>query len=303
MSNLHIPRAHHAQELTKALGGHWYGTQGLAFCPAHPNKNTPALSLKQGDDGRLLAYCHSGCSFEAVMAALKARGFDTQDFGRDLDPILSAQRAALRMTETEKRARQARAIWDAGVTIEGSPAESYLRGRGITCGLPDTLRFVRECWHPTGKRLPAMIARIDGAQSFAVHRTYLMPSDTYYRKAQVNPAKAMLGSVAGGGVRVTNGPGPLVIAEGIETALSLASGLLDYPARICAALSTSGMKGLSLPSTPGELVIAIDGDDAGKLAAHKLAERATFNGWKVSLAKAPDGLDWNDVLMTQKAGM
>ncbi|RLL73121.1 hypothetical protein [Paenirhodobacter hankyongi] len=39
------------------------------------------------------------------------------------------------------------------------------------------------------------------------------------------------------------------------------------------------------------------------MAAHKLAERATFNGWKASLAKAPDGLDWNDVLMTQKAGM
>nr|WP_245965162.1 hypothetical protein [Sinirhodobacter hankyongi] len=149
------------------------------------------MSLKQGDDGRLLAYCHSGCNFEAVMAALKARGFDTQDFGRDVDPILSAQRATLRTTKDEKRARQARAIWDAGIAIEGSPAESYLRGRGVTCDLPDTLRFVRECWHSTGKRLPAMIARIDSAQSFAVHRTYLMPGDTHYRKAQVNPAKAM----------------------------------------------------------------------------------------------------------------
>ena len=92
----------------------------------------------------------------------------------------------------------------------------------------------------------------------------------------------MLGPTAGGAVRLANGPGPLVVAEGIETALSLASGLLAGPMRLWAALSTSGMAALRLPPlAPGaELVVASDGDRAGREAAHALAQRATAGGWR-----------------------
>jgi hypothetical protein len=106
----------------------------------------------------------------------------------------------------------------------------------------------------------------------------------------------MLGAVAGGAVRLTDGPGGLVVAEGIETALSLACGLLRAPVTIWAALSTSGMQSLRLPLSPGKLTIAPDGDPAGKNAAHSLAERATALGWQVSLLPAPDGRDWNVIL-------
>ncbi|MEZ5720986.1 MAG: toprim domain-containing protein [Paracoccaceae bacterium] len=106
----------------------------------------------------------------------------------------------------------------------------------------------------------------------------------------------MLGAVAGGAVRLTNGQGPLVVAEGIETALSLASGLLNGPATVWAALSTSGMSGLALPPDPGRLTVASDGDAPGRGAAHRLADRAHALGWQVSLLPAPDGRDWNDIL-------
>lgn len=33
-----------AKTITAALGGHWHGGYGAAFCPAHPNIRTPALS-------------------------------------------------------------------------------------------------------------------------------------------------------------------------------------------------------------------------------------------------------------------
>ena len=69
-----------------------------------------------------------------------------------------------------------------------------------------------------------MIARVDGLPRLAVHRTYLRPDGS--GKAEVHPAKAMLGAALGGAVRVADGHGPLVVAEGIETALSLPSGLL-----------------------------------------------------------------------------
>lgn len=69
-----------------------------------------------------------------------------------------------------------------------------------------------------------MVARVDGLPRLAMHRTYLRRDGS--GKADVEPTKAMLGKVMGGAVRLTDTSGPLVVAEGIETALSLASGLL-----------------------------------------------------------------------------
>ena len=90
--------------------------------------------------------------------------------------------------------------------------------------------------------------------------------------------------------------GYTIVADAIETALSLASGLLPVPVTLWAAMSTSGMKTLRLPATPSRLIIASDGDDAGRKAAHALAERANNLGWAVSFLEAPEGQDWNDVL-------
>ena len=47
----------------------------------------------------------------------------------------------------------------------------------------------------------------------------------------------------------------------------------------------------------GQLTIASDGDAAGREAASALAARADALGWRVTLLPAPEGLDWNDVLL------
>jgi hypothetical protein len=44
-----------------------------ACCPAHEDR-TPSLSLTDAPDGIVLVHCHTGCSQEAVIAALRARG-------------------------------------------------------------------------------------------------------------------------------------------------------------------------------------------------------------------------------------
>ena len=62
-----------ARTMTEALRGRWFGSYGLAFCPAHHNDRTPALSLTDGDDGRLLAHCFAGCAFGDVLDALRGR--------------------------------------------------------------------------------------------------------------------------------------------------------------------------------------------------------------------------------------
>ena len=61
------------------------------------------------------------------------------------------------------------------------------------------------------------------------------------------------------------------------------------------------MKALSLPEQPGKLIVAADGDAPGHEAAHVLAERASILGCEVFMLPAPDGADWNDVLLGKVA--
>ena len=278
-----------ARKITEALGGKWYSNYGLAFCPAHNNSVTPALSVGTGRQGQLLLNCKAGCNFADVAAALRDRGLS--EHGGSTQRDYKAEQAS----DDHKRTLQAKQVALETIPILGTIAETYLRVRGITCPLPeDALRFHPACWHSSGKQLPAMVARVKGSDGYAVHRTYLKPDGS--GKADVEPAKAMLGVCAGGAVRLVVADGALVVCEGIETALSLASGLLQHPATIWAAMSASGMGNLRLPPTPARLTIASDGDTAGRAAAHKLADRAYKLGWAVSFLQAPDGKDWNDVL-------
>lgn len=283
-----------ARTLTQSLGGKWYGRYGLACCPAHGDRK-PSLSLADAPDGRLLLNCKTGCAFIDILDALRSRGALSRDYRPEpLSPAEMARRKAEDEAAAQMAEKRALACWREAQPIGGTIAETYLRGRGITCTLPDSLRFHPDCWHPSAQRAPAMVARIDGLPRLAVHRTYLRPDGR--GKADLDPPKAMLGAALGGAVRLTAAQGPLVVAEGIETALSLACGLLGRPATIWAALSCAGIAALRLPSRPRRLTIASDGDRPGHDAAHKLAERASAMGWSVSLLPAPEGRDWNDIL-------
>lgn len=282
-----------ARSLTLALGGKWYGHYGSAPCPVcqpDGHKGQNALTLADGG-ARLLANCKkSGCDFRDILAA---SGVGSGDYTPP-DAAELERREAQELADQEKKARQAIACWKEAQPIRGTIAETYLRTRGITCPLPDMLRFHPDCWHPSARRLPAMVALIEGSGLLAVHRTYLRSDGS--AKADIDSAKAMLGRTRGGAVRLSAGPGPLVVGEGIETCLSLACGLLPGHGAIWAALSTSGMAGLTLPIRAGEMTVAYDGDEPGRDAALKLAARAHGLGWRVKTFAAPDGHDWNDVL-------
>jgi phage/plasmid primase-like uncharacterized protein len=290
-----------AQSITQSQGGKWHGRYGVAACPVcQPERRSDqtALTVSDTPEGRLLAHCKkSGCSFGDLAAAL---GLSAGDFTKP-DPAEAARRHAEQRAEAEKKARQAMAVWTESQPIGGTVAEAYLRGRGLTCALPETLRFHPACWHISAQRLPALVALVEGCDLPAVHRTWLRADGS--AKTAVEPPKAMLGSVSGGAVRLAAGPGPLAVAEGIETALSLACGPLSGPAAIWAALSTSGLRGLRLPAIPGALIVAADGDEPGQAAAYALAERANALGWTVTMFPAPEGRDWNDVIQSKKGAV
>jgi hypothetical protein len=289
-----------ARTLTLDLGGRWRGRYGTAACPVcqpERQRGQDALTLGDGDGGRLVLHCKkSACGFLDIMAAAGIRpGSYTPP-----DAATVAKREAERRAEAMKRAEQARRLWQEAQPIGGTPAATYLRGRGIRCDLPPSLRFAPACWHgATATRWPALVARVEGGDGCGAHRTYLAPDGR--GKAPIEPARAMLGATAGGAVRLSDGQGRLVVAEGIETGLSLLSGLLDGPATVWAALSTSGLRGLRLPARPGRLTIATDGDEPGRAAAHALAERAHALGWAVGILDPGTGADWNDILTGKAA--
>ncbi len=282
-----------AQGITRALRGVWHGRYGTARCPAHDDR-LPSLSLANGHDGRLLLYCYAGCSFREIIQALIRIGL----LGKQAyDQTLSfSKQFCADLKRAKQKAERAKAIWQQSQPIKNTLAETYLRMRGITCDLPADLRFHSKCPHPSGGTLPALVALVKGAGSFAIHRTFLKDNGC---KTDQKPAKAMLGSVTGGGVHLSQAnPKHLVICEGIETGLALLSGLLSEPVNLWASLSTSGMMRVNLPPTKGRLTIAMDGDDAGRKAGFTLAARAYSHGFEVFMMQAPKGTDFNNVLLS-----
>ncbi len=290
-----------AESVARALRGQRAGRGWVAYCPAHDNTRTPALSISEGRDGRLLVKCHAGCAGRDVLAALAARGVIT---GRGEWRADDAQEVARRRAAEDARRRQrigvAVALWREARPGEGSPVATYLRtARGIALRrVPEALRFHPRAVHPKGGglALPAMLARVDGpdGKPVGLHRTFLRPDGS--GKAAVTPDKAALGPIAGGAVRLAPAGSVLVVGEGIESALSFAVAA-RLPA--WAALSTSGLRGLVLPELPcaAEVVIAADHDTPGLAAAEALAERALSEGRRVRIAKPPEpGQDFNDLL-------
>ena len=113
-------------------------------------------------------------------------------------------------------------------------------------------------------------------------------------KAPVDPQKMMLGPCSGGAVRLGPINDRMMIAEGIETALS-AMQATGEPA--WAALSTSGLRALDLPDGVRDVIVLPDSDDAGEAAARDCALRWKREGRRVRIARPPREMDFNDVLM------
>lgn len=279
-----------AQTLTLALGGEWRGHSGLAPCPVCQSERRAdqrGLSIR-AEGGALLAFCHkSGCDFRDIV---RAAGLPRDTLR--MDPQAAMEVEAKREAYAAEQLTKARRLWATCKPLQGTKGDTYLRGRGITCALPPSLGWAADAFHgPSARWLSAMVGDVSTG---GVHRTYFEKSGVRIG----GNAKMMQGPCAGGAVALSEAQGPLVVCEGIETGLSLLCGLLASPATVWAALSTSGMKALALPSAPGELIVATDSDDggAGWQAGNALAERAAARGWAVSLWPAPEGQDWNDAL-------
>jgi hypothetical protein len=177
----------------------------------------------------------------------------------------------------------------------GTLVETYLASRGLRLPPPASLRFHPGLTHSSGGTWPAMVALVTRGSDdapIAVHRTFLARDGD--GKAPVEPSKMMLGPCRGGAVRLAASGDMLMVGEGIETCLA-AMQATGHP--VWAALSTSGLRVLGLPEGVRDVIVLADGDDAGEAAAQDCACRLKREGRRVRIARPPQGMDFNDMLM------
>jgi Toprim domain len=271
---------------------------------------------KSGENGGALALVvHAGQAATLADAAqwLRDQGLLPADHPTNsgavafASPPIPASQDSLDTIEDDAMKRRmrrgaARRIWLSGKPIIGTIAQTYLTGRAIpvSCyGHCGDLRFVPACpLHPYGRGTthhPALVARVVDrtGKAVGVHVTYLAPDGL--GKAAIDVPRKLIGAGFGGAcVRLGTG-GRVVIAEGIESALSagLALGLSPI-----AALSAGGVKTWHKFDGVREVTFAPDQDksEIGMASARAAAHRLYCEGVKVvGFANPPGGVnDWND---------
>ena len=171
----------------------------------------------------------------------------------------------------------AQRLWQRGKPLTDTHAHAYLRARGIQTAHYASLRFNAATAYRQGsetRMLPAMLAAVtrnDGTFS-GIQRTWLHPRSP--AKASVASPRKALGRIHGHAVRFTpHVPGAaLLVGEGIETVLSIATALPTLPS--AAALSAGSLATFTPPDSVSHLIIAADNDPEGHSAADRLAQRA-----------------------------
>ena len=241
--------------------------------------------------------------------ALLARAAELAGCSPDT-PNRQQRKPAARAPERDT-ARDAAAIRQGAVPITATPAETYLRQRGLRAPAGADLLFRPDLMHwATGTRHPAMIGVVRnraGEPMAAVHRTYLRVdpgTPEQVGKAPVDKPRMMLGKTGGGAVRLAPIPddGVLGLSEGIETGLAA---MTACPAlAVWATLSTSGLEQAQLPPEARRIIILADHDasGAGMRAAEAAARRFQREGRQVAIALPPrQGDDFNDLLLREGA--
>lgn len=329
------------------------GREHVGCCPFHSEKTGSFTIYRQG--GRDRFYCFGcGAKGDAIDFLKAAEGIETGEaikrLGGEIEVSEEARRRiAARRAADDRKAEQAKAMraasaietWKAARPIAGTIVETYLReARGIDLdrlidGLPPSLRFAPDAFHAETKTTwPAMIGAIQAADRriVAAHITYLEKDGS--RKADISPAKRMIGPAYGGAVRFAPAGYSIGIAEGIETALSIAAAAPgkvpmwaalslqniagagigrgdrrspDDPKfdgtrknRLPARVPDMDRPGIVLPDVIKEVYIFGDNDGkdapAGAALIDRAAARWTKTGRRVHVLIPPPGMDFNDLL-------
>jgi hypothetical protein len=297
------------------------GNSYVALNPTRTDKNLGSFRLDlstakwidfaNGDKGKdivsLCAYVKGLSQYQASQYLLKAFGYFNNKYSNQnnnflqLSPPKVAKVPKVVNYNSADTVKFATKIWDECKSASNSPVAEYLSSRGIVGSMPESIRYHPKLYHSITKEhyhaMVSLITKGEQNEVIGIHRTYLSYVNGKIIKAPIKPNKMILGSAKGGAVRLGFPDKKLVIAEGIETALSI---MQATKLSVWAVLSASNMQNIILPSPRmlKQIIIAADNDEAGMKAARKLASRLLNDGYITRIAMPPKvGSDFNDLLI------
>ena len=195
-------------------------------------------------------------------------------------------------TSSERLFRSGASPVRAGQPLPGTPAEAYLRARGITGRLDwPALRYHPSVYYRDTEDAPLKAGRrclLPSPISTAISPASSAPGSIHGgpTKAPLADPRRALGNLLGNGVRFGKATDILAAGEGIETMLALKSVLPSLP--VIAGLSANHLAALDLPPAPAlrRLYVARDKDAAGLKAAKRLRERGRRRRYRNPRARA-----------------
>jgi hypothetical protein len=209
---------------------------------------------------------------------------------RALTPRSFPETDTLSPDRASRASDRAKSLFGLGLPIGGTPAERYLRRRGIDPAQATRLRYVTSAFNvEVGRPLPAMLSpvtRLDRLDELiGVQRTWITPEGA---KASLAAPRKLLGSLKGGGVVLSRFERTFLVGEGVETTLSAAA-LFELPG--VATLGAANMIRLVVPLSVETVMIAFDRDASGVglAAANRLADRLRSEGRRVEVVGPPAG--------------
>lgn len=304
-------------EIAKRLGGEVSGVSIVCPGPSHSPKDR-SLSVRFSGPTDFVVTSFAGDDWKICKDYVKDRlGITEGDYQRTdglhrkaFAATLSAQLAVEKAERTAQQRAKALEVWRGVKPLLGSVAEAYLvEARAIPGGIvQQAVEAGNLAFHPALSSLfgvksaftfPALVARaVDPLGEFVgIHATFLEPDGSGKIQSVGANGKKMLGAgFMGASVRLGSGT-DVVLAEGIETALSAGHLLGLSPV---AALSAGGVEAWRPWDGIESVTLGVDVDKSGtgQKAAEAAAISLTRLGARVAgFATAPDNhKDFNDTL-------
>jgi hypothetical protein len=290
-----------AREIAAALDGQRQ-PDGRFMCrcpvPGHgigQGDRNRSLSVWDDTDGRVAVNCFASCSNEAVIDTLRSRGLWPERREKPKPggpkPKLSKDEQARRMFGYAARP----------FIPDGKAEHPYFGARGIdTRRFPQldlTLRLLPEARHKdSGTTGPAIVAAVtDNEDSVTGIQRIFLTSDQS-AKRPVDKAKMSLGSVKGNAIRLGPKSSTIMVAEGLEDAMTGALAMdMEYGA--FAVAGDKMMPGLILPEHAKVVIVLSDNDKPGRQQAASATAAFRAQGRTVSVAYPPEGVkDFNELV-------
>jgi len=241
------------------------GHEWKARCPFHEDK-TPSFTIY--DDDRRFQCFGCGAQGDVLDYVQQSEGVTLVEAIKIIDadalPMRQRTKGPSASVIPIDRKADAMAIWQDAVDPAGTEAEAYLASRRLGGPIPPAFRFARLTYGQRGPLHPVLVALVVNAagEPQGIQRTYLAPDGR--GKLAVDKPKLSLGRVKGGAIRLAPAHDRVILAEGMEDALTLQRGA-GLPA--WAAAGAGMLPFMNLPSDIRSVIIGADADPAGRRSA------------------------------------